>query len=213
MDQHVVWYKEKQLERTMKNLNRHNMESYYVENKEQLRLKLMELITENSIVGVGDSMTLFETGVIDLLRSGSYHFLDKYREGISSEEKREVYIQNFSADYFLSSTNAVTEQGELYNIDGNGSRVAPILYGPGQVIIVAGTNKIVRNLEEAVLRVRQYTAPMDAKRLGKDTPCAKVGYCVDCASPNRICNDFVTITGQFVKGRIKVIFVGEELGY
>lgn len=213
MDKNVAWYIEKQVERTIKNLNSRNMEGYYVNNREQLFQKIKEFIVEGSTIGVGDSMTLFETKIIDFLRDGSYNFLDKYEEKLTKDEKREIYIKNFSADTFISSTNAITENGELYNIDGNGSRVAPMLYGPKQVIIVAGINKIVKNLEEAEMRVRQYAAPIDAKRLNKDTPCAKLGYCIDCKSPNRICNDFVVIKGQFIKGRIKVIIVGENLGF
>lgn len=213
MDKNVAWYIEKQVERTIKNLNSRNMEGYYVNNREQLLQKLKELIAEGSTVGVGDSMTLFETKIIDFLRNGSFNFLDKYEEKLTKNEKREIYIKNISADTFISSTNAITESGELYNIDGNGSRVAPMLYGPKQVIIVTGINKIVKNLEEAEIRVRQYAAPIDAKRLNKDTPCSKLGYCIDCKSPNRICNDFVVIKGQFIKGRIKVIIVGEVLGF
>lgn len=213
MDQNVSWYIEKQVERTIKNLNAHNMDGYYVENREQLFQKLEELIAEGSTVGVGDSMTLFETKIIDYLRNGNFNFLDKYEEKLTKDEKREIYIKNFSADTFLCSTNALTEVGELYNIDGNGSRVAPMLYGPKQVIIVTGINKIVKNIEEAEIRVRNYAAPIDAKRLNKDTPCTKIGSCVDCKSPNRICNDFVVIRGQFIKGRIKVIIIGENLGY
>lgn len=213
MDENVAWYIEKQIERTIKNLNSRNMEGYYVNNTEQLFQKIKEFIVEGSTIGVGDSMTLFETKIIDFLRDGSFNFLDKYEEKLTKDEKREIYIKNFSADTFISSTNAITENGELYNIDGNGSRVAPMLYGPKQVIIVAGINKIVKNLEEAEMKVRQYAAPIDAKRLNKDTPCAKLGYCIDCKSPNRICNDFVVIKGQFIKGRIKVIIVGENLGF
>jgi len=213
MDNNVSWYIEKKIERTIKNLNNRNMEGYYVNDEQELIELLKELISENSLVGVGDSMTLFQTGVIDFLRREKFNFLDKYKNGITSEEKREIYIKNFSADTFLCSTNALTEEGELYNIDGNGSRVAPMLYGPKQVILVTGINKIVRDIEEAEKRVRSYAAPIDAKRLGKKTPCVELGYCVDCKSTNRICNDFVIIRGQFVKGRIKVIIVGEQLGY
>ena len=213
MDKNVEWYIEKQVERTIKNLNSHNMEGYHIKNRKELIEKLEELIEEGSMIGVGDSMTLFETGVIDFIRSGKFNFLDKYEENINRDEKREIYIKNFSADTFLCSTNALTESGELYNIDGNGSRVAPMIYGPKQVIIIAGTNKIVKDIEEAERRVRNYTAPIDAKRLNKDTPCTKLGYCIDCKSPNRICNDFVIIKGQFIKGRIKVVIVGEVLGY
>ncbi|EDU37434.1 lactate utilization protein [Clostridium sporogenes] len=213
MDKNVAWYIEKQAERTIKNLNSRNMEGYYINNIDQLFEKLKELIPEGSIVGVGDSMTLFEAGVIDFLRSGNFKFLDKYQDKLTSDEKREIYINNFSADTFICSTNAITESGELYNIDGNGSRVAPMIYGPKQVIIIVGINKIVKNIQEAESRVRSYAAPIDAKRLNKDTPCTKLGYCVDCKSPNRICNDFVVIRGQFIKGRIKVLILGEDLGY
>jgi hypothetical protein len=213
MEKNVAWYIDKKIERTIEGLKKRNMEGYSVSDEAELMELLAKLIPRNSLVGVGDSMTLFETGVIDFLRKGNFTFLDKYREDITSEEKREIYIKNFSTDTFMCSTNALTENGELYNIDGNGSRVAPMLYGPKQVILVAGINKIVRDIEEAEKRVRQYAAPIDAKRLGKDTPCAALGYCVDCKSPNRICNDFVVIRGQFVKGRIKVIIVKKQLGY
>ncbi|WP_346886104.1 lactate utilization protein [Clostridium sp. UBA4395] len=213
MDNNTLWYMEKRIDRTIKNLNRRNMDGFFVKDKNELITLLKKLIDDNSTVGVGDSMTLFETGVIDFLRKGDYVFLDKYRDGITSEEKKEIYLKNFSANTFMCSTNALTEDGELYNIDGNGSRVAPMLYGPKQVILVAGINKIVKDIEEAEKRVRNYAAPIDAKRLNKDTPCTTLGYCVDCKSPNRICNDFTIIRGQFIKNRIKVIIVGEQLGY
>ncbi|MDD7793183.1 lactate utilization protein [Clostridium sp. 'White wine YQ'] len=213
MDNNISWYIEKQVERTINNLNNRNMEGYFVKDRYELINKVKEFISIGSNVGVGDSLTLSETGVLDLLRNGDYNFFDKYKEDLTKENKREIYIKNFGADSFVSSTNAITENGELYNIDGNGSRVAPMLYGPNQVIIVVGINKIVKDIEAAEKRVRQYSAPIDAKRLNKDTPCTKIGYCVDCKSPNRICNDFVIIRGQFIKGRIKVIIVGESLGY
>jgi L-lactate utilization protein LutC len=213
MDNNVAWYIDKQVERTIANLEKHNISGFYVTNEIQLQEKIKELIPEHSLVAVGDSMTLFETGIINLLRNGKYNFLDKYREEITREEKKEIYRRSFSADTFLCSTNALTEEGELYNIDGNGSRVAAMIYGPEQVIVVVGFNKIVKNLEEAEKRVRNYAAPLDAKRLHKNTPCASLGYCVDCKSEERICNDFVVIKRQFTKGRIKIIIVGKQLGY
>jgi L-lactate utilization protein LutB len=156
LEKNVEWYMDKKIERTIEGLKKRNMEGYVVKDNAELIALLSKLIPQNSLVGVGDSMTLFETGVIDFLRRGNFTFLDKYREGIASEEKREIYLKNFSADTFMCSTNALTESGELYNIDGNGSRVAPMLYGPKQVILVAGVNKIVRDIEEAEKRVRQY---------------------------------------------------------
>lgn len=213
MDKNVKWYVEKRIDRTLESLNNNNMKGYYIEKREQLFDILKSLLTEKSTIGVGDSITLAETGIIDFLRKGNYEFLDKYREGITSEEKKQIYIQNFSADTFMCSANALTENGEIYNIDGNGSRVAPMIYGPEQVILVVGINKIVKDIEEAEKRVRNYSAPIDAKKLNKNTPCTKLGYCVDCKSPNRICNHFTIIRRQFDGDRIKVIIIGEELGY
>jgi len=213
MDKNVEWYIQKQVERTIVNLEKHNMSGFFVADEKELIQKIQDFIPESSVVAVADSMTLFETGVIDLLRNNKYTFWDKHKEGITREEKKEIYRKSFSADTFLCSTNALTEEGELYNIDGNGSRVAAMIYGPEQVIIVTGVNKIVRNLEEAEKRVRQFAAPLDAKRLNKKTPCATLGYCIDCKSEDRICNDFVVIKNQFTKGRIKVIIVGKHLGY
>ncbi len=209
----VLWYVKKQVDRTLQSLERNNMKGFFVEDEQALRTLLEELLPAGAVVGVGDSMTLFETGVIDFLRQGNYRFLDKYREDITKEEKKQLYLENLSADAFLCSTNALTESGELYNIDGNGSRVAPMIYGPKQVLLIAGVNKLVKDLEAAEKRVRSYAAPIDAKRLGKNTPCTALGYCTDCKSPDRICNTFTVIRRQFEKDRIKVILVGKSLGY
>lgn len=213
MEENVKWYKMESVKRTIANLEKNNMKGYFLNTKEELLDLLNQLISDNTTVGVGDSVTLAELGVLDYIRDRNLEFLDKYKSDITRAEKQEIYLKNFSSDTFMCSTNALTEKGELFNIDGNGSRVAPLIYGPDQVIIVTGINKIVRTLDEAVERVRQYSAPIDAKRLGKNTPCTKLGYCVDCNHPERICNDFVTITGQFKKDRIKVIIMNENFGY
>ncbi len=213
MDRNLRWFIDKRVERTIESLKKQNMLGIYIKDKTELFELLEKLIPNNTIVGVGDSMTLFELGVIDFLREKNIDFLDKYSSNLKGDDKKKIYRANFSADTFLTSTNAVTEKGELYNIDGNGSRVAPMIYGPDQVIVIVGTNKIVKDLDEAENRVRQIAAPIDAKRLNKNTPCTKVGYCVDCRHEERICNDFVVITGQFQKDRIKVLIVDDFLGY
>lgn len=213
MDRTIDWYNEQRLKRAADSLRRNNMAAYTVPDAPGLHELLSTLIRPGSSVGVGDSVTLEQTGVLDLLRSGPYEFLDKYRPGISGAEKRELYIRNFSAGTFICSANAITEDGGIFNIDGNGSRLAPTIYGPEQVIFVAGVNKLVPSLEDAVKRARQYSAPLDAKRLGKNTPCAVTGKCSDCNSPERICNSFALLRRQFVKERIKVIFVRRTLGY
>ncbi len=201
------------IKQTIESLHKNNMAGYFVSDKKELLLLLAELLTKGEVVGCGDSVTLKACGVFDFLRKGDYVFHDKYREGITSEEKRQLYLKNFYADTFVTGTNAVTIDGKLFNIDGNGSRVSPMLYGPKQVIVVVGMNKIVKDTEEAIRRTRQVAAPLDAKRLGKDTPCAKLGKCIDCKHKQRICNDFVLITGQFSKDRIKVVIINESLGY
>lgn len=122
MDKNIFWYIENQIEKTINALEKRNMKGIFVKDEQELLQVLGTLIQEHSIIGVGDSVTLSETGVLDFLRKGNYNFLDKYRDGITREEKKQIYIQNFSADTFLCSTNALTENGELYNIDGNGSR-------------------------------------------------------------------------------------------
>lgn len=202
-----------QIEKTIQNLKRHNMGGYYVKSPEELHLLLASLLTAGETIGSGDSLTLEQVGVFDFLRRGPYQFLDKHRLGLDSEQKREIYLQNFRADTFFTGVNAVITDGRLFNIDGNGSRVAPMLYGPGQVIVVTGTNKITNTLESAIDRARQVAAPLDAKRLQKETPCTKLGRCVDCNHAQRICNDFVLIAGQFVKDRIKVIFIEGDYGF
>lgn len=201
------------VERAIRKLQQNNMAGYFVQDKDELIDLLNSLIKSGETVGCGDSITLEEMGVFDFLRGGGFTFYDKHKPGLTSEEKRELYIKNFSADTFVTGTNAVTLDGKLFNIDGNGSRVAPMLYGPKQVVIVVGVNKLVENEEEAVKRTRQTAAPLDAKRLGKDTPCTKLGKCIDCKHKQRICNDFVLIAGQFIKDRIKVIIVDRQLGY
>lgn len=201
------------IQKTIHNLNRNNMAGYYADSAARLHEIFRSLVHKGETVGCGDSVTLEQTGIFDLVRCGDYQFLDKHKPGLSHDEKREIYLHNFRSDTFLTGINAVTTNGSLFNIDGNGSRVAPILYGPRQVIAVVGTNKIVNSVEEAVLRARQIAAPLDAKRLGKSTPCTKRDQCVDCRHKQRICNDFVLITGQFEKDRIKVIFIEGDYGF
>lgn len=204
---------QEKIQNTIKNLIKNHMTGYYAASKEELYALLERFMPRGQIVGCGDSVTLEQTGTLDFVRSGPYHFLDKYQPGLTHQEKRGIYLQNFRADTFLTGVNAITVDGKLFNIDGNGSRVAPTLYGPKQVIVVAGTNKLTNSVEEAIFRARQIAAPLDAQRLEKDTPCAKLGRCIDCRHPQRICNDFVLITGQFDKERIRVILVDGSYGY
>ena len=212
------------IEKTMENLKRNNIKPFYVETKEEVVPLIKTLINEGDTVSNGGSVTLKQTGVMDLLKSGKYNYLNRSREGITPEEVEKVYRDTYSADAYFASSNAVTESGYLYNVDGNSNRVSAILYGPKSVILVCGYNKIVKTIDEAVERVKTCAAPPNTVRLNCDTYCAKEGKCVSlnkenpeicdgCHSKARICCNFVLSAQQRHIDRIKVIFVGEELGY
>lgn len=213
MDNNLKWVNQQKILRTIEALNKNNMNGYLVNTNEELIEKIKELVKENSIVACGGSMSLFETGVIGHLRSGRYKFLDRYEEGLSKEEITKIFKESFFADAYFASSNAVTEDGKLYNVDGNGNRVAAMLFGPEKVILVVGVNKIVKNIDEAIMRNREVSAPANAKRLNKMTPCTKVGYCIDCKGNDKICREFTVISSQGNKDRIHVIFMNEDIGY
>ncbi len=221
MDKNTDFVISKRVERVMENLRKNNMEAYFAEKASQVVPIIESLLNEGDTVTVGGSMSLFESGVIDFLRSGKYNFLDRNRPGITPQEVQEIYRQAFYADAYLCSCNAVTEKGELYNVDGNSNRVAAIMYGPKSVIMVVGYNKIVRDIDEAVMRVKTMAAPANCRRLSCDTYCYHVGECMGadgdladgCQTEARICCNYVVSAKQRIKGRIKVILVGEPLGY
>lgn len=213
MDKNVLWLRECRINKTIKALEANRMNGYLVNSREELINKIEELTNKGDVVACGGSMSLFEAGVIEHLRSGRYEFLDRYKEGLKPEDIKNIYRASFSADVYFASSNAITEEGEIYNVDGNGNRVAAMLYGPDKVIIVVGYNKIVSDLEEAIERNRRISAPTNAKRLDKKTPCAKIGTCMDCKSPEKICREYTLIRSQSNTDRIHVIFLNEELGY
>ena len=213
MSENLKKVQEMRIERTIEALKENGINGYKVKNKEELKELTESLIESKSTVTVGGSMTLFESGVIDLLRNGDYNFLDRNEEGLSRDDIEKIYRDAFFADYYLTSTNALTEKGELYNLDGNGNRVAAMIFGPKKVIVVVGVNKLVKNLDEAIVRMREIAAPANAIRLNRNTPCAKVGYCCDCKSPDKICREYTVIRSQGDKERFHVIIVEENLGY
>lgn len=210
------------IEKTMKNLEKNNISAFYAESRKDVAAIIKKLVPAGSTVSNGGSVTLCETGVMDMLKSGDYTYFD--RSGLDGEELRQCYVNAFGCDAYFCSSNAVTENGELYNVDGNSNRVACIVYGPKQVIMVVGRNKIVPDIASAVKRVKQQAAPQNTVRLNKNTPCAATGQCISlisenselcagCLSPERICCNFVVTAYQRHKGRIKVIIVNEDLGY
>ena len=141
-----------------------------------------------------------------------YEFLDRYKEGLKPEEIKQIYREAFFCDAYFTSTNAITEDGELYNVDGNGNRVAAMLYGPDKVIVIAGVNKIVKNINEAISRVENLAAPANAKRLNRKTPCVITGKCMNCNSPERICREY-TVIRKPAPNRIFILLLNENYGY
>lgn len=202
-------------------LERNNMKGYYVATAAEVPALVASLLNKGDTVAVGGSVTLDETGVMDVLRSGDYTFLDRYEEGLTREQVTDIFQKSFFADAYLCSSNAVTMRGELYNVDGNSNRIAAIAFGPKSVILVVGVQKLVPDLPAAIERVKLVAAPQNAKRLSCDTYCAHKGSCagsgadmtVGCGTDSRICCNYLVSAKQRHKDRIKVIFVGEHVGY
>lgn len=205
-------------------LEANNMAPHWADNAAEAKNAVSELLCNGDTVSHGGSMTLAQCGIIELLKSGRYNYLDRNAPGLKPEEVDKIYRDTFFADAYITSTNAITLSGELYNVDGNSNRIAPMLFGPKMVIVVAGYNKIVNNLNDAVTRVKTIAAPANCIRLNKDTYCRNTGRCVSavnsgafmcdgCKSADRICRNYAVMGPQRISGRVHVIIVGEELGY
>ena len=192
-------------------LNKRHFEAYYVSNKEDAVAKVLELIPKNHSVAWGGTMTMDQLGLKEKLSAAGYSLID--RDAAKSPEEREVVMHKaLNCGSFIMSSNAITEDGQLFNIDGKGNRVAALIYGPENVIIIAGMNKVVQDMDAAYKRVRAYAAPANAQRFDLDTPCKKIGECADCLSASTICAQFVQTRICKPAGRIKVVLIGEELG-
>ena len=196
----------------IKNMKKRQIEGYYCPDKESALKKALELIPKGASIGWGGSVTLSETGLMDAIQNGDYKVINR-ELAKTAEEQRKVYGQICCSDYFLMGTNAITLDGELINIDGRGNRVAFLCYGPQNVLILVGMNKIVTDIDSGFKRVRNIASPPNTVRLNKKTPCAVTGKCEDCYSPDCICGQFVVTRRSGVPNRIKVILIGEELGY
>lgn len=215
---------ENTIKKTVENLRRNNMVPYVVEKGSDVLPLLKTLLPEGVTVGVGGSETLTKLGVISFLREGNYKFFDRYAKGLTRPEAVEVMRQSLLADVFLTSSNAVTEKGELYNVDGNGNRVAALCFGPKEVLVIVGANKIVKDIKAAEERVKKIAAPKNCQRLALPSPCSKTGECASlslenrelcdgCATESRICSSYVISGYQRNKDRIKVIICKESMGY
>ena len=217
MDTHKTTASTKQLERVKANLEKNNMTGYIAQTKEEAVEIAMSILKEGATVASGGSMTLEECGMMTELRSGRYNYLDRD----TAEDKKAFFRQSFYADFYMCSANAITEKGEIYNVDGNSNRVACICHGPDKVVLIVGRNKVVKDLDEAAARVKRYASPANCQRLSCKTPCYETGICVGvngsmadgCKGDARICCNYVVTAYQRDKERMHVILVNEELGY
>ncbi len=196
----------------IENMKKKNMEGYYCTTSAEAVEKALSLMPEGSSVTWGGSVTLSECGLMDALHTNNYELIDRMNAK-TPEEARQLFGQQVLADFFLMSSNAVTIGGELVNIDGNSNRVACLCCGPKNVIVIAGMNKVVSTIEDGVHRVRNIAAPPNTVRLNRNTPCAKTGKCGDCYSPDCVCSQIVITRRSSIPNRIKVILIGEELGF
>lgn len=207
---HKMYY-EKRAQKLVANLQSRHFEAYYCDTKEDALKKALALIPECASVGWGGALSAQQIGLLDAVRAGNYRQLD--REACATMEEREqVAYQCLQADVFLTGANALSLDGQMVNIDGNGNRVAAIVYGPKSVIVIAGMNKVADNLDAAIERARTVAAPLNQQRFQLDNPCTATGTCADCKSQTCICNQILVTRHCRPAGRIKFILVGEALG-
>lgn len=206
-------YYEKRAQVLVKNLQSHHFEAYYCADKAEALAKALELIPEGSTVGWGGALSAQQIGLIDAMNAGNYKAIDRDKAPTPAE-KVKAMKQCLAADVFITGANALSMDGQMVNIDGNGNRVAAIVYGPDSIIVIAGMNKAVDTLEDAVQRARTVAAPMNMQRFAAlQTPCQITGQCVNCKSENCICNQMLITRNSKPAGRIKIILVGEALGF
>ena len=196
-------------QKVIKGLASRNMTGYYAKTKEEALQMALELIPEGSSVTMGGGMSVHEIGLPEALKKGNYNFIDRDE----MKDKRAAMLAAYDADFFLMSTNAMTQDGILVNIDGNSNRVSALAQGPRKVIIIAGMNKVCDDVDGAMKRARNVAAPINAQRFGLDTPCSKTGACMNCKSPDTICCQFLITRYSKHAGRIHVILVNDYLGF
>ncbi len=205
------WKYERLSEIVIENLSHKGIDAEYLEESGLVVEALERIIDKGSTVAVGGSLTLQQTGVIDFLREYDCDFFDRYSTS-DKQKLSEIFKSAFSADYFLASVNALTVKGEIVQLDGFGTRVAPMIFGPKKVVLIVGMNKIVADMDSALKRIKTI-APMNARRLKLHTPCVSTGVCMDCNSTERICESYAVIADSNArKNRYTVVLVGEDLG-
>ncbi|MFT3985058.1 MAG: lactate utilization protein [Lachnospiraceae bacterium] len=203
---------QKQAQTIIKNLEKRNMEGHYFPAAKECVEYILRMIPVGSVVTNGGSMTISDIGLLSEIKKGNYEYIDRLASK-TPQESRITYSKIVAADYYLMSTNAITIDGELINVDGAGNRVACLIHGPQNVLVVAGMNKVATDITDAHHRARNLAAPANVSRLDRNTPCAVTGVCGNCLSPDCICNQIVITRRSGIKNRIKVFLIGEELGY
>ena len=209
MNENITKRNELLAQTVIKGLKSRNMTGYYAESKEKALELALSLIPEGSSVTMGGGMSVHEIGLVDALKNGNYHFIDRD----ACKDKRAAMLAAYDADVFLSSSNAISQDGILVNIDGNANRVSAIAQGPRKVIMIVGMNKVCADWDGAMKRARSVAAPTNAQRFGLSTPCSKTGTCMDCKSPDTICCQFLITRFSHHADRIHVILVNENLGF
>ena len=209
MNENITKRNELLAQTVIKGLQSRNMSGYYAATKEEALKIALELIPEKSSVTMGGAMSVHEIGLVDALKKGDYNFIDRD----AYEDKRAAMLAAYDADVFLSSVNAMTDDGILVNIDGNSNRVSAIAQGPKKVVFIVGMNKVCGDQDSAMKRARNVAAPINAQRFGLSTPCATTGKCMDCKSPDTICCQFLITRYSRHEGRIHVILVNDNLGF
>ena len=196
-------------EQIIKGLEKRNMKGYYAEDKEEALKIALGLINEGATVTMGGGMSVHEIGLVEALKKGNYNFIDRDE----MEDREAAALAGFTADYFLTSANAMTQDGVLVNIDGYGNRVAATVFGPGKVIYIVGMNKVCADPEAALKRARNTAAPTNVQRFDKTTPCSKTGTCMNCTSPDCICSQILFTRYSMIPNRIHVVLVNDNLGF
>lgn len=215
MDKPIENFWTLRLENLKETLEANSFEAYIAQSAEHAKKIALEILSKvkPKSVSWGGSMTYMQTGLYQEIKNlPGLEIIDVFEKGVSPEDMLERRRRSLLVDLFITGTNAITETGKLVNLDMTGNRVAGITFGPKDVVILVGRNKVVPDIEDAMLRIKNYAAPANSMRLDKKTPCAKTSFCEECRSPERICNTWTITEKSYPKGRVKVVLINEDLG-
>jgi len=212
-NKYQAWLWDQWAEKCLKNLRKHGFDSYFFETADEANKFILEMVSGYETFGLGGSDTIREIGILEQLKSKGKTFYNHWIEGLSNDQILDIRLQQGRCDCFLCSANALSVTGEIVNVDGIGNRTSAMTFGPKRVLIIAGMNKVTPDLESALKRVQEIAAPMRAKSLGMETPCAETGICSDCDAPQRICRVTTILHRKPMLTDISVILVNQKLGY